>query len=99
MWGNLAPFQHVEPPWIVGKMHADMIGDEIEDQSEIVLFERRTQALEAGLAAKLGIELGVIDNVVTMRAALACLHEGRGIEMRDPERPQIGDDRSGGIEI
>ena len=80
-------------------MHADMVGHEIEDQSEIVLFQRGTQSLEAGLAAKLGIELGVIDNVVAMRAALARLHEGRGIEMRDAERPQIGDDGGGGVEI
>ena len=32
------PFQHVEPPRIVGKMHADMVGDEIEDQAEVVLL-------------------------------------------------------------
>ena len=96
---GLAPFQHVEPPRIVGKMHADMIGHEIEDQAEIVLLQRRTQPFEAGLAAKLGIELGVIDNVVAMGAALARLHEGRGIEMRDAERLQIGDDGGGGVEV
>ena len=76
-----APFQHVEPPRIVGEMHADMVGDEIEDQAEIVLLQRRAQPLEAGLAAELRIELGVIDDVVAVGAALARLHEGRGIEM------------------
>ena len=80
-------------------MHADMIGHEIEDQSEIMLLQRGTQPFKTGLAAKLGIELGVIDNVVAMRAALARLHEGRGIEMRDAKRPQIGDDGGGSIEI
>ena len=80
-------------------MHADMIGHEVEDQSKILLFQRRTQSLEAGLAPKLGIELGVIDNVVAMRAALARLHEGRGIEMRDAKRPQIGGNGGGSIEI
>ena len=33
-----APFQHVEPPRIVGEMHADMVGNEIEDQAEVVRF-------------------------------------------------------------
>ena len=94
-----SPFQHVEPPRIVGKMHADMVGHEIEDQPEIMPFQRRTQPFKTGLAAKLGIELGVIDDVVTMRAALARLHEGRGIEMRDPQRPQIRDHGGGGVEI
>ena len=32
------PFQHVEPPGIVGEMHADMVGDEVEDQAEVVLL-------------------------------------------------------------
>ena len=32
------PFQHVEPPGIVGEMHADMVGDEVEDEAEVVLL-------------------------------------------------------------
>ena len=80
-------------------MHADMVGHEIEDQAEIVLLQRRAQPFEAGFAAKFGIELGVIDDVIAMRAALARLHEGRGIEMRDAERLQIGDHGSGGVEV
>ena len=47
-------------------MHADMVGHEIEDQAEIVLLQRRAQSLEAGFAAELGIELGVVDDVVAM---------------------------------
>src|SRR5690242_20692644 len=30
---GLAPFQRVEPPRIVGEMHADMIGHEIQDEA------------------------------------------------------------------
>ena len=93
-----APFQHVEPPGIVGEMHADMVGHEIEDQAEIVLLQRRAQPLEAGLAAELGIEPGVIDDVIAVGAALARLQEGRGIEMADAERLQIGHDGGGRVE-
>ena len=80
-------------------MHADMIGHEIENQAEIVLLQRLAQPLEAGIAAELRIDLGVIDDVVAVGAALARLHEGRGIEMGDAERLQIGNDGSGGVEI
>jgi len=60
-------------------MHADMVGYEIEDQPEILLLQRSAEPLEAGLAAELGIEPGVVDDVVAMRAALARLHERRGV--------------------
>ena len=35
-----SPFQHVEPPRIIGEMHADMVGDEIEDESDIMRLQR-----------------------------------------------------------
>jgi len=54
---------------------------------------------QAYVAAKLRIDHGVIDDIIVVAAALARLHEGRGIEMRDPERFQIRDDRSGSVEI
>ena len=38
-------------------MHADMVGHEIENQTEVVLLQRRAQSLEAGLAAEFRIEL------------------------------------------
>ena len=93
------PFKHVKPPWIVGKMYADMIGYEIEDQPQIMLPECVAQPFETGFAAKFGIELGVVGNVIAMGGALARLHEGRCIEMRDAERLQIGDDGRCGVEI
>ena len=52
-------------------MHADMVGHEIQDQAEIVLLQRGAQPFEAGFAAELRIERGVIDDVVAMGAALA----------------------------
>ena len=94
-----APFQHVEPPRIVGEMHADMVGNEIENKPEIVLLQRRAQPLEAGFAAELRIDPGMIDDIIAMGAALARFHEGRCVEMRDAERLQIGDDGGRGVEI
>ena len=93
------PFQHVKPPWIIRKMHADMVRHEIQDQPEIVLPQRGAQPLEAGFAAQFGIESRVVGDVVAMRAALAGAHEGRGIEMGDAERLQIRHHGSGGVEI
>ena len=64
----------------------------------IVLAQRRAQPLEAGFAAEFGIELGVIDDVVAVRAALAGAQERRGIEMGDAERLEIRHHGCGGVE-
>ena len=80
-------------------MHADMVGHEIEDEPEVVPLQRLAQSLETGFAAEFGIDVGVIDDVVAMGRALARLHEGRGVEMADAERLQIGNDGGGGVEI
>ncbi len=93
------PLQHVEPPGIIVVVHADMVGHEVENQSEIVLPQHGAQPLEAFLAAELRIELSVVGDVIAMRAALAGPHEGRGIEMGDAERLQVGHHGRGGVEI
>ncbi|MFK4488705.1 hypothetical protein ABIA45_003783 [Bradyrhizobium sp. USDA 336] len=80
-------------------MHADMVGDEIDDEPEIVLLKRLAQPRKAGLAAELGIELAVIDRVVAMGRAFAGLHHRRGVEMRDAQRLEIRNDRGGLVEI
>src|SRR5277367_2633782 len=80
-------------------MHADMVRNEIEDQAEVVLLQRLAQSFKAGLAAELRIELGMVDDVVAMGAALPRLQEWRGVDMADAETFQIGDDRRGGVEI
>src|SRR5689334_755993 len=87
-----SPFEHVEPPWIVGELHTDMVGDEVEDQSEAMRTQRVRQQHKACLAAKLRIEPGMIDNIVAVRRAPSCHHEGRGIEMRDAERLEVWND-------
>src|SRR5581483_3626486 len=78
---------------------AHVIGDEVEDQTEVVLPESGAETLEAGVAAELRIELCVIDDVVAMTRSLARLGERRGIDMADAERLEIRHDRRGRIEV
>ena len=80
-------------------MHADMVGYEIQNEAEVVPLQRLAQPLEPGFAAELGIELGVVDDVVAVAAALARLHERRRIEMGDAERLQVGHDSGGRVEV
>src|ERR1700732_1825882 len=96
---SLAPFENIEPPGIIRKMHADVVGHEIENEAEVVAPERLAQSFETGVAAELRVDDGVIDDVVAVGRALARLHEGRSIDMRDAERLQIGGDGSGGVGI
>ena len=63
------PFEHVQPPWIVREVDADMVGYEIEDQAEVVFSKRVAQADEPVLATEVGIELVMIDDVVAMGAS------------------------------
>src|SRR3954469_3435681 len=41
----------------------------------------------------------MVDDVVSMGAALARLHEGRRVEMGDAERLQVRNNRGGGVKI
>src|SRR5690349_23622539 len=41
----------------------------------------------------------MVDHIVAVGRAVARLHEGRGIEMRDAERLQVGYDVGGALEI
>ena len=52
----LAPFEHVEPPRIVGEVDAHVVGHEVEDQADAGLAQRRGEPGETGLAAEFGIE-------------------------------------------
>ena len=95
---RLTPFEHAQPPRIVGEMHADMVRHEVQDQADIVLLQFGREALETFFTAQLGIELGVVDDVVAVRAAGTRLQERRGIQVRDAQRFEIGHDGSGVIE-
>jgi len=94
----LAPFQHVEPPVIVGLADAHVVRHEVENEAEVVRSQRIAHARESLVAAQFGIEAVVIDDVVTVGAAGACFQKRRSIEMADAERLEIGSERGGVIE-
>ena len=79
------PFQHVEPPGIVGVVNPHVVGHEIEDEPDVRPRERRAQTLEGVFAAELGIERIVIDDVIAVAAARARLEKRRRIEVTDAE--------------
>ena len=91
----LAPFQHVEPPCIVGMADAHVVRHEIEDQPEAVRLERGAHPRKAFGTAEFGIELLVVDDVVAMRAARPRFQEWRRIEVGDAEFFEIGNERGG----
>src|SRR5581483_7225218 len=96
---SLAPFQHVEPPWIIVIVYADMVGHEVEDQAEVVRFQRVAESLETRLAAEFGIDDGVIDDVIAVGRTLARFCKRRGIDVADAERLQVRHDGGGRVEI
>ena len=74
----LAPFQHVEPPSVVGAADAHVVRDEVENEAETMLLERGGQAGKAVLPAELGIEPVMIDDIIAMRASRPSFQEWRG---------------------
>ena len=65
---------------------------------EAVGLQRGAERLESCFATELGIEGGVIDDVIAVGAAAARPHEGRRIDMSDAERLQIRRDVGGLLE-
>ena len=86
---SLAPFEHVEPPRIVGAADAHVVGHEIEDLAETVFGEGRDHPVEIGLVAEFGVEWPMVDDVVAVGAAGPRLQIGRGVDVADPEPREI----------
>jgi hypothetical protein len=66
-----------------------VVGNDIEDLSQIALAQFATHPLVAGKSAQFFVRLTVIDNVVAVHAARLGLQIGRRIHMRDAQRRQI----------
>lgn len=88
----LAPLEHIEPPRVVDLADAHMIRNKIEDEAEAVQSERVAECDEAVPAADLGVDRGVVDDVVAVLAARPRLQERRGIDVAYPKRRQIRHD-------
>src|SRR5262249_15940208 len=95
------PFERAEPPRVVGAMHANVVGHEIDDESETCGPQRGRQLGKSLVAAELWIEPCRIDHVVAVGAASPRLEDRRRIDMAHAEIAQIGDDpcRSSETEI
>ncbi len=61
-----APFQHVQPPGVVLAADPHVVRHDIQDQPEPGRLQRRHQPAERRLAAELGVDLAVVDDVVAM---------------------------------
>ena len=77
---------------------AHVVRHEIKNEAHVGARQRCGEPRESFLAAKLGIEHVVVDDVVAVRRAGACLQERRRVEMADAERLQIRHDRGGFVE-
>ena len=98
MGRELPPFDHREPPRIVGAADAHMVGHDVEDQAETFLLQRLREPKKAFFPAEFRIDPHVVDDVVAMgRARPRCL-DRRGIDMADAELGQIGQDRDRVVE-
>ena len=86
-----APFEHVQPPGIVGT-DAHVVGHEVEQQAHAVLVQGLDQRLELGLRAELRVEVVEVDDVVAVGRARPRRGQRRGVEMADAEPGEVGHD-------
>ena len=87
---KLAPFEHGQPPRVVGPADAHVVWHDVEQQSQAVRLDGRREALEARQATEFGIDLGRVDGVVTMRRSRPRFQDWGGIDVADAE---FGDER------
>src|SRR5262249_56513582 len=77
-------------PLGIGEMgNRQGVGNEVENGRDPRRIERSGQALKRILAAELRVERIVVDHVISVRAARACLEEWRSIEMADAKDLEI----------
>ena len=95
---QLAPFQHRQPPWVVGAADAHMVRHDVEHEAEAVRAERVGETVEPVLATELRVDGRVVDDVVSVRRAGPRLVDRRGIDVADAQSLQIGRDRGGVVE-
>src|SRR5579863_1495055 len=93
-----APFQNVEPERIVGAPHADVIGHDVENSTELMAAERVNHRHEILFDAEFRIELVVIGDVVAVHTAWPRLENRREIDVADAELRKVGRNFCGVVE-
>ena len=97
-------FQNAHPPGVV-RTGRHVIGDNIEQQTEVALMEFVMQRREVLVASQLRIECRRVDDVISVRAPLPRLENRRGIEVAHTEFGEVGNDppgvskREAGVEL
>ncbi len=87
-----APFEHREPPRIVGAADAHVVGHDVEQELQPVALQHVAEADEGLLAAELRVDLAVVDDVVAVHRARPRLVDRRGVDVADAELGEIRDD-------
>ena len=64
-----APFQQVQPPRVIRAAHGHMVGDDIEDQTHVVLTQRGDQATQRRFAPQFRVDAGRVDHIVAVHGA------------------------------
>ena len=75
-----------------------MVRDEVEEQPHPARGRRGGEPGEALLAAELGVEPPVINDVVAVHRPGRGGEDRREVEVGDAELGEVGDDRGGGVE-
>ncbi len=89
----LAPGQQVEPPGVVVAADPHVVGHEVQDVPHPVRAQRVDERAVLFGRADLGIERTVVDDVVPVRRAGARAQVRRRVDVRDPQRREVRDQR------
>ena len=81
--------QHIHPP-AVAAADRHVVGDDVDDQSQLMPAQLLDQPEQFRFAAELGIDARRIDHVVAMRRSRPRRHDRRSIDVTDAERCEIG---------
>ena len=87
---RLAVFEHVQPPCVVVAHDRDMVRHDVGDLTHAMARELGREALEILATADLGVEGGVIDDVVTVAASGASAQIRRAVDVTHSQRGEIG---------
>ena len=81
--GSLTVLEHVEPPLVVAAHDADVIRHDVEDVSHAVLGKHAAQRRVIVGVTELGIQRGVIDDVVAVCTVRSGFQVRREVAMTD----------------
>ena len=83
--------QDVPPPRVQPPGGRHVVGDDVDDQSEVMRMRGLDEAIETLLAAEVGVDPRRVDYVIPVFAAWRGLQDGGQIDVRYPELRQVRD--------